>query len=621
MSQDINGRLRAGGSEFVYLLRMDARELSGLLHAVRRLRRATLDFSEAPAGLAPFLGAGLGPVCDSLVAWVQATVVDRRAADAVIRFFGLDRIPENLGPIGATLRARPTRSDLLGGGLGLTGRQVEKLIDGAVADLAANPAGPGMEPTADPIRPVTDPFPETAGMASRLTVNQVVLWAWAQVPDGERTAPSALLFYEYEHGLRDNVAPPQSRTERLRWRRLAWSMLRVAHHRIRQTDAKSGGANQIMGPRRLATVATIEIPQARREEIDALMSLCADPAGHAQGGAIEPALSVVRSAVRSGRAEAPELLGLFSDALSRRRTRRGPSAVPARAEAKMLTLNVILAREQRDVSGIPAGETATHRFRRLLELPSVRHDRPAYIAIVIDYLRMLQELAELYDNLGRYPAAHRTLEHLRDQLDHLGDPDPDTQPDGWPQQILLTSAIINRHLAMTGRHDPRIWHDEAAAAADRSHELGIRHANTMPPGWAIASGTQRVAVTVDRLSRAGRHHPSRAQRLLADAHRQLADLDDQTRRITDLSERSTRSQLLGVELTRWRIALLQGDPDTIARAQAKAITTLGFWTLPGDLETIQHYQRAGARFGIQPDTVNVNALVSHLPDRAHLGGR
>lgn len=592
-------------------------ELSQLLHAIRRLRRATMDISHAPPVLRPFLGGGLASVCDRFASWVEAAVDDRRGADAVIRFFGLDRLPENLGPIGESLRAHPAGSVRLGGALGLTGRQVENLIAAAVAVLARDPDGPTTEPPADPVPPVSDPFPAPVDPSAQSTLEQIVLWAWAQVPDSDRSAGSALLFYEHEHGLRSTSTPPASRTERLRWRRLAWSVMQVARYRFDRAHGTAGAsdAGRVTGPRRPATVKLLE---SDGDGLAALMRLSADPAGPTGSDDIGPATDLVRAAVRSGRPEGPELLGLFRDALHKRRIRRGSAAVPAHIEAKVLTLNVILAREHRDISGIPAGETAAHRFRQLLELPTIRRDHHTYVAIVIDYLRMMQELAELHDGLGLYAAAHRTLENLRTEFVRLGDPDPETQPDGWQHQLLLTSAVVNRHLALGGRDDPRARHEEAVAAASRSHELGVRHANTMPPGWAIASGTQRVAVTVDRLAREGRLDGVRAQHLLSDARRQIADLDDQTRRITDSNDRATRSQILGVHLTKWRIALIQGDPYAIRNAQTNTVTGLGSWTLAEDLETIQHYQQVGARLGVEPDSGKLTTLLSHVPDRAHL---
>jgi hypothetical protein len=596
---------------------MDADVLAEWLHAVRRLRRGSLDFEHAPTGLRPFLGHGLGAVCDRLAAWVEETVADRRGTEATIRSFGLDPLPESLAQIGSTLRTRHDKGgDPLGGSFGLSNRQVQKLITSALGELSSDPAGPPMEATDEPLPSLSDPFPASGDMSSRPTMDQVVLWAWAQVPDDDRKTPAALMFYEYEHGLRADAARPPSRTERLRWRRLAWSVLQVAAYRFSKarTEGSARGGDRIIGPRRLVSVDTAEIPRASREGIDALMSLDTEPAA-AGPGAVAAAVELVRAAVHSGHGGAPELLGLLRDSLRHRKIHRGPDGVAPRTETKIQALNTILAREYRDISGIPVGESAVPRLEQLLELRAVRRNPALRAELVSDHLRTLQELAELYDNLGLYAAASHTVDRLWERLDHLGDSD-EAQSGGWKQQILLTTSMVDRHLAFADQN-PQTW-QQAAAFADRSFELALRDPIELPAPWAIAAATQRLWVAVEDLRREGGRDSARTERIRSHVENLLGELDAQRRLVTDTGQRSTRSALLGVRLVAWRIALLRGDPREIAQARAKTIKTLGAWTLPADLETIAEYQRAGARLGVTPDSTKIDLLMSRSPDRRHL---
>jgi hypothetical protein len=532
----------------------------------------------------------------------------------------LDRLPEDLEPIGSTLRARHAKADAFGGGFGLSNRQVQKLIGGAVAELSRDLAGPVLEVADDSAPSLADPFPANGDVPSRLTLGQVVLWAWAQVPDSDRKAPAALLFYEYEHGLRSNTASPQSRTERLRWRRLAWSAMQVAQHRF--VKARSGDSahsrDRVIAPRRLVDIDVFELAGASREGINALMSLGVQPAADDQGDAIAASMELVRAAVHSGHEGAPELLGLLRDGMLRRRVRRGHAAVLPQAETKIQALTVILAREHRDVSGIPVGEAALPHLDQLLELRPVRRSPHVRAELVSDQLRTLQELAELYDSLGLYSAAVDTLNRLWERIDHLGDPDEE-QTGGWRQQILLTSAIVHRHLAIAQRN-PHARRD-AGVAADQSRELALANPVELPASWAMAATTQRLSLAVDNLRREQGGTAAREQRLHFDVERLLSELREQSRLVNDTGERSTRSALLGMRLVRWRIALLRGDLHEIGQAQASALKQLGTWTLPADLETVAEFQRAGARLGIPANSAKVELLLARVPDRGHLRPR
>ena len=95
---------------------------------------------EAPVALEPLLSQGLGYACDQLARWVEESVSDSRGVDTVIRFYGLDRLPEELSEIGHTLpRLSPAglvRPDTVAG---VTTRQVQNILRSAVEELEDRP--------------------------------------------------------------------------------------------------------------------------------------------------------------------------------------------------------------------------------------------------------------------------------------------------------------------------------------------------------------------------------------------------------------------------------------------------------------------------------------------------
>jgi hypothetical protein len=350
-----------------------------------------------------------------------------------------------------------------------------------------------------------------------------------------------------------------------------------------------------MGPRYLAVVDFDGIPDTGAG-LAALNRTITQPSPPLD--AITESLELVRARVRAGGTEAPELLGLLRDALRRHYVGTGPDGVPPELESKVLTLNAILSRERRDIRGVATGDAGLRRINQLLP----RANSAARSSIISDGLQLSQELAELYDGLGAHRQARDVLLDMRQRLIRLGDPERNAEPGGWLQQQLLVTAAVHRHLARTG--DEHWWLCSAADAADRAVELALGP-TPLPSSWAIAAGTQRVAVTLDRAVAAARPHPARAERLLTDAQNRLRELDRQCRLLPDTGARAHSSALLGVRLITWRAALLHRNPVEIAQAQGLTLRDAGARLLPRDRARIVRYQRAGVGFGVP---INAGAL-------------
>ncbi|HVX46977.1 MAG TPA: hypothetical protein VHC49_24005, partial [Mycobacteriales bacterium] len=441
-----------------------------------------------------------------------------------------------------------------------TGRQVQNLIRVAIADMQRNPDEFHLEPSPAPPADLVDPFPEPE---SRRRLTDVLWWAWAQIPPGEGTAAAALLHYESEHGLRASGPVPPSRTERARWRRLAWSVLSVASYRSNRPIPNHSAIDRDFGPRYLAAVT---FPEAvDRDALAALMSL---GAGSREPGALRAALGLIRAGVRDGRDEAPELLGIFRDAVFR----RGFPGIPPEVESKVLALQGIVQSEHHDLAGIASGRAALGRLDQLISRPDVQRSAAIRDGIVSDSLRLDQEIAWLYDSLGFPHEAHRQLLAVELRLRRLGDPEHTVEPYGWRQQLLLTRAVIGRHLGMRAA---------AATAADRATAL-VDDSGALPASWGIAAETVRVAVLLD--------DPAPAW---ADVHRRLAGLARRSPPAKSAA-RADRSALLGAGLVAWRAALMRRDPGGVRRAQAQVLALAGPWTGP-ESRAISRYQRLSSR--------------------------
>lgn len=547
----------SGRARFVYLLRMTEDEVVLALRAFRKLRRGTMQPAVAPTFLRPVLGHGLGPACDEFAAWVRRSASDPRAADAAIRFFGLDRLPEGLQQVCAAL------APLQGTGRpGIGPRQVEKLVRRVVSDMAGRGDSTGGMPT-EMAAPQSwrDPFPLPHDPALRRWVAQVLRWGWAQVAAGDGVATAALLHYEYEHAMRASAPKPSSRVERIRWRQLAWSVLEVARHRA--TRAASIARPDLAG-------------------------------GHAGAAPdlAESALDLVRTAVREGRHEAPELLRLLQEGTARCRATVG--SVPQTLEAKLVALAAIMAREGRDPAGISAARAGLQRIVELLNCPSAARDHETWVRLVEDGYRTSQELADLYLSLGKAADARVAASIMRSLLQRFGDPDPETLPEGWHWNLYVTEASVNRHLALAAA-SPRNWHQAAAIAARRAAELAATA--ILPAPWALAAENEIIAVALDRLTVPSYRASKEGRRLLDDVAWRLRQLDIRSQQILDQRDRATRSAVLQAKLLRWRLALIQADPAAIRIARAtvmRAARSAAAPILPIEADVISRYAAASS---------------------------
>ena len=131
------------------------------LRAVRRLRRATLEGDAVPPTVRVWLAHGLGDTCNRLARWVDESVSDRRSVDVTIRFYGLDRLPEELSEIGRSLRREAGRGFASPESKrAVSPRQVQNLLRVALDELEIRPFPfPVPEDAVPCIQPVVDPFP------------------------------------------------------------------------------------------------------------------------------------------------------------------------------------------------------------------------------------------------------------------------------------------------------------------------------------------------------------------------------------------------------------------------------------------------------------------------------
>lgn len=572
---------------------MDSAQVEEVLSAVRRLRRGTLDPTDAPSALYPALGRGLGYSCDKLAIWVEQRADDRRGADAAIRFFGLGRLPEPLQVVAETLRDRHGRR-------GLSVRQVQNLIADVLRRLATDPAGPGLRPASDAPGQLADPFPLPPTAAQRRELNRVLLWAWADIPDMAEDPPRALLLYEHEHGLRRTAPAAPSRTARQRWRRLTWSMLHVARYRLSEARADDPVLDRLVGGRSLAVVDRLDA-----EGLNALMQLRLHPTS----GDVDEALRVTREAVKLGLLEAPELLGILRDAVVRLKSVR-----PA-VTSKMLALAAILAKERRDPAGIPVALVALDHAAAVLEHGGKRPAVPSDPLVASDGLRTGQELIELYISLRMYPQAWMALRRMRNALENFGDPEHEEEPEGWRQQLLLTTASVSRHLARASAR-PERWRQVAIEAAERSASLAL-DTGALPPSWGLAARNQRAGTTLDATEAAAHSDGDKVRHLLHSAHRQLDIIEADWRYAPASRNRDDHAAKLATTLIAWRLALIEKDTTGAEAARERTWSLYGEWIRAEDLEKIESLDKRTMALGGLP-----GAFGSELfSQRGHLGAR
>jgi hypothetical protein len=563
---------------------MEEEQVALALRSMRQLRRGNLQPRAAPAVLQPFLADGLGPACDHFASWVQGSVNDARVAETAIRFFGLDGLPQSLHQIGSGLRPRRA-----GRASGIGARQVEKLVSSALTGMVRSgyspPSGSGTAAKPSILR---DPFPMPHDATIRRCAGQAVAWAWRQVPAGDRTAASALLHYSHEHAMGGSARMPTSRMERLRWRRLAWSMLDVATYRA----TRSAGARRPLLPEDHPGTDLLAVcsPSSEPEELKALTIVCREPFLLADLELAQLALDMVRTAVREGRPEAPELLWLLRDGMARYREAVG--SVPPLLESKVIALSAIVAREQRDPRGVAAAQAGLQRIGQLIDSAWAFRDRDSWIWHVESGYRTSQELADLCTSLGMFAQARAATNIMRRLLRRFGDPDPSYLPYGWHFQLLVTESGASRHLARTSAAaEP--WQQAAAIAGRRAADLAAAH--EFPASWAVAAETEIIATALDRLADEAYRASQHGRRLLNEVAGQLKDLDSLGQQIDDHQSRDTRRALLHAKLLAWRFAILRADPAAIrvARMQTRQeVQSSAAPILPIEAEAIARYQAA-----------------------------
>jgi hypothetical protein len=330
--------------------------------------------------------------------------------------------------------------------------------------------------------------------------------------------------------------------------------------------------------------------------------------------AVTTSMDLVRAAVRTARPEATELLGMLNDALRRYRLTAVSDSTPMEVASKLFALSTILAREHRDIAGLARAHTGLQLIDQWLESPAGRRNAQRCAAIISDSMRITQELAELYDAIGSYDEAWRTLGQLRSRLERLGDPEQETEPDGWFQQLRLTESSVARHMARSGNRSPR-WLRHAANAADEAAALAL-DTESLPLSWGIAAACQRIGVSLDRFERSPM---SDGPLLIRDINRRLAELDRQGARIPRGSSRTDLSTILGIKLTMWRAAILRRDRAAIIAAEKDTMSLVDFRTLPREIDEIELYIQQGHRLGMSDESaVVISALRRHIPDRLEL---
>lgn len=544
---------------------------------MRRARGGALDLEAADPDLRSL--GNLAGTCRALAVWADANVADPRAADAFLRTYGLGRMPETRLAIGRSLRSPSGRRGISPAAVDALVRATEAQLDRQLDGVAFPRPWGSPTPTA-----WADPFPDAASRpAVRRQLRQVLATAWADVPDEPvHDCRAALLLYEQEHGLRSGLALVHHREQRRRLRRLAWSMLTVARERQVGKEPDDVLVDLLLGPRRLAVIDLL--PEAAAALL--LTGAAAEPAS------LAAALDHVRDAVRHGRPEAPELLGLLRECIARSMA----EAVPPAITAGVAALATILAREHGHSSGVLAASEAVMLAReagaRLARLPAASaSEREAQTRAVHDGLRAAQEAAELQDLLGDGVGARRSLRTMGALAAGL-DAGDRSEVEGWRQQRLQSRASVARHRALSGRHGD-LWLRQAEHDASRS--LDLAESEGLPAGYRLVPSSQLVAVALAwlRLTPAGAR--SRAS-LEERARRALRDAADLSAMVTGTADRPTHSARLSVARRWWELALLCGDVDEVITARNAAHDLVRPSTLHHDVHKLDRLEwRSRAR--------------------------
>lgn len=576
--------------------------MKALLEQVRLARAGTLTLTRVPRPISRYLGHGLGHLCDVLAAWFEGDTTERRAGDAALRFYGLGRMPESLSSIAESFPKRGERK-------GVTARRVQQLIDDAIGQVDVRPCRLTERPLASPGTTLNDPFPMSVKPSTRRAMSRALLWAWADVTETIGRDAEAILLYECEHGLRSwspSIRHPEAKA---RARRRAWSILDVSLYRMTEAIPSDPIVDRMFGPRQLVTLDPSFVA-----EWDMLMVFNQWP----ELGDPHAAITAVRAAVLAHRPEASDLLGLLRDGVLR--LRHPPEDVTAR----VLALSVIASRQRRDPAGIVAAEQLLGHLGEVTRRRLIGPEARARVATVLtSTLRAAHEAAELSYALGDMDRARLLIGAAHHVLADFGDPEQETEPDGWQQQLLLFDSSWLRRHARLG-HDPERSLRWADAAAGKSADL-VFEPGVLPSSWGLASEEQRIGAVLDRAqqellagdSDAARRAVRRAKTLITAQETNWLAIPQPSSRPE--APMQVRVGLLGVARAEWRAALLEGDRDAIESSRVLTLQRMGPWTPPALVDKFRELdawsQRLGAPPLVGPGELD---LLSGLQDRGGL---
>jgi hypothetical protein len=583
-----------------------------MLRAVRALRRgqharAKQHVATLPPPVIDLLAQPLADVCAVLADRVRAACDDRRAAEACIRFYGLERLPEGIDAIAATLPrvhgdpGRPLRPRRVGELL----VEAERALAGS---LGAAPPAPGDRPA----RPRDPDVEEVFAEGSAADQRRVLLTAWADVPDGDHESGASLLVFEHDHGLRTSEIPAHPEARRRR-RRRARAIVEVAVQRRGQAHAERSRpavdpvTDGLIGPRLLAADARVWAALDhlwRRPEAAVGAGVAAGP----DLDALADAVAYAHGLAQAASPDAPAVLGAVRHAVL-----TSPVPLPTGLATKPLVSSAVLARLHDDPAGVPAAWEAIRLTRLALAGPGEPADAAG---ITHNALRAHQELAELYDRLGYHGPALATLARAYELLRRRGDPEQDEEPDGWRQQLLFSQGMILGHAARAAlrsggpggpgrpggrapRGDAVRWLAEAQAAEARSAAL-VRRRPELPAEWGLSAEAFLVGLVVQEVE---------AHRAAGD-DRAAAGARSRALRLIDANEAGWRSHgAPGIAMAQsarsrtaraaCRLALADGDLDAY-RAHRDHLATAGPTVLAEDAHDIADLEAIAARSGIRP---------------------
>ncbi len=341
----------------------------------------------------------------------------------------------------------------------------------------------------------------------------------------------------------------------------------------------------LLGPRRLASSQ-----DTSPLEIDALLGN-----GGLDTAALDAAIDFVGDAIRYGRPEGRELLGLLRDRLAS--TSSGPDT---HAVARILRLATILGRERRDISAVQAAHEAMVLGHEAIEQRDRRGSRAGRqgleSATIRNALRANQELVELLDALGLQARAWCALRHMSLLLEH-GDPDDHIEQKGWRQQYFQTRSSLSRHTGEASGRSKR-WLPRAELEARRSLDL-VDEAE-LPDGYRLVATNQLVSAKLAALDLCDRTDVSMRRRLERAARCQLEKSLALAESVEPGADRPTCNGRLGAARRWWTLALSCGDDDEVEEARSSTLRMICGLALQADWDKVGILENATRARGLDP---------------------